>query len=176
MNFEPFLQLLEEQKELLAPINTKINQLKGFKQEAKEELKTIDSISRKAFSIKGEIAQLEEAIPKAEAERRNLIEKNAKQMKARIKSIRDELISDLEQELSEKYKADVIAAVDTLINLDKGYKADEGVFEAKMTEDILQFKEYDDHKFPDISREAHEFTSYGHHYVFNDEIQRLLIG
>lgn len=174
MNFEKYQQLLDEQVERLAPITEKIKQLEGFKQEAKEELKNVDPVSRKAFSIKGEIVQLEKAISEASIERMHIVEDNARQLKGRIKNIRSELISDMEQELSNKYKEDVIAAAELLISLLRGYKADEEEFTAKITEDILQFKGYGNGKYPSISQEAYEFTSYGYHEVFNDELQRIL--
>ena len=174
MNFEKYQQLLDEQVERLAPITEKIKQLEGFKQEAKEELEKVDPVSRKAFSIKGEIVQLEKAIPEASIERINIVEDNARQLKERIKNIRLELTSDMEQELSNKYKEDVIAAGELLISLLRGYKADEEKFTAKITEDILQFKGYDNGKYPSIAQEAYEFTSYGYHEVFYEELQRIL--
>lgn len=102
MDFEKHQQLLDEQVEQLAPITEKIKQLEGFKQEAKEELEKVDPVSRKAFSIKGEIVQLEKAIPEASIERINIVEDNTRQLKERIKNIRLELTSDMEQELSNK--------------------------------------------------------------------------
>lgn len=146
MNFEKYQQLLDEQVERLVPITEKIKQLEGFKQEAKEELETVDPVSRKAFSIKGEIVQLEKAIPEASIERINIVEDNARQLKERIKTLRLEFTRDMEQELSNKYKEDVIAAADVLISLIRAYKVDEQKFTAKLTEDILQFKGYDNGK------------------------------
>lgn len=172
MNFPELQACYDEQ---VAALKSKRDESESIKQalsDAKAELETVDKLSRQAFAIKGELAQLEAAQSEITNQYRKLLEQRGPRLNGKVSSIKGKLVAKCNKELEAKYLPELESAMDQFIEVVNRYLDEEADFNEKIHDDIRTFGKFDNGK-ANINSVASGLPAYNAMLVVAEQATRI---